>query len=166
MIEPWEYTVRYLDDLPLSVPGVVALSPDGHYNIYINAKLSRDGQREAIGHELEHIENDDFYNDDDIRTIEARADRKHTSLKHIPQLMKARDLIPTYCEQERPRKLVQFDADYEPRRRSNRPLTEAETKPVPQHLTQYQRKVIIQAITEFDRMFFGGNTIENWMVLG
>lgn len=57
-------------DLPHSVKAFVAMDDDGFYNIYINSKLSREEQRRAAAHELNHIALDDFYNNKDIRTVE------------------------------------------------------------------------------------------------
>ena len=74
MIDISSYTIR-LTHLPDSVEGVTAESPDGHYNIYINDKLTAERRADVLRHELKHIENDDFHNNDSIRVIEARADR-------------------------------------------------------------------------------------------
>ena len=43
---------------------------DDGYNIYINSRLSEDQKRKALKHEVDHIENDDFYNDKPIEEIE------------------------------------------------------------------------------------------------
>ena len=58
MICDGDYTVRYID-LPLSVPGVTFLQ-DGHYNVYINSSMSTEQQEDALRHELEHLNTDDF----------------------------------------------------------------------------------------------------------
>lgn len=36
------------------------LDQDGNHNVYINNRLSYDGQIEAFKHELKHIKNGDF----------------------------------------------------------------------------------------------------------
>lgn len=64
-----DYCVRVID-LPYEVRGFVALSPDGFANIYLNARLSRDEQRNTFRHELRHVANNDFYSERDIRSIE------------------------------------------------------------------------------------------------
>lgn len=64
-----DYTVRMIN-LPGDIHGAVRLSDDGFANIYINDQLSPDAKRKAFDHEVKHIENNDFYNDKDIRDIE------------------------------------------------------------------------------------------------
>lgn len=94
-----EYTVRVMD-LPVATPGFVICDETDHMNIYLNSRYSYDAQKEAAGHELTHIINDDFHNSDDIRTVEARAGSVGACpgapmpLSSIPTLKKARDLIP------------------------------------------------------------------------
>ena len=65
-----EVIVRLKEDMPLWVHGVTLLDPDDNYNVYINANLSTTVQCEALHHELEHIQMDDFYNDAPIREVE------------------------------------------------------------------------------------------------
>lgn len=64
-----DYTVRLID-MEVTVPGVCVLDAEGWPNIYINARLSRDGQKNALDHELRHLRDDDHYNSADIREIE------------------------------------------------------------------------------------------------
>lgn len=64
-----DYTVRLID-MEVTVPGVCVLDAEGYANIYINARLSRDGQRDALKHELRHLRDDDHYNNADIRDVE------------------------------------------------------------------------------------------------
>lgn len=66
-----EYRVR-LVDLPPRVGGMVSMDDDGFYNIYLNARLSREMQRAALRHELEHIADDDLYNTRPITEVERR----------------------------------------------------------------------------------------------
>lgn len=80
---PDDCTVR-LVDLPTAVGGSISETPDGHLNIYINARLSHDGRRRALDHELRHADRDDLHSAEPVADIEARAD--------LPQLVKARDL--------------------------------------------------------------------------
>lgn len=58
-------------DLPCTVKAFVAMDEDGFNNIYVNSKLSREEQRKAVMHELNHLARNDFYNDLDIRSVEA-----------------------------------------------------------------------------------------------
>lgn len=60
-------------DFPRNVGGVngmVLLDESGFYNIYLNARASWFQQRKALRHELDHIENDDFFNGKPIDEIE------------------------------------------------------------------------------------------------
>ena len=66
--------VRLLD-LDPSVRGLTVIDDTGFANIYINARLSYDGQREALKHELRHYFREDMTSEADIRTVEAAADR-------------------------------------------------------------------------------------------
>ena len=62
-------TVRIID-LPVTVRGLVSEDETGWPNVYINARLSREMQREALRHELEHIADDDLYNTRPIEVVE------------------------------------------------------------------------------------------------
>lgn len=123
-----EYIIRILD-MPEFARGFVKCDSDGFANIYINAKLNDVGKQIAADHEMTHVINDDFYNDDDIRTIEARADGRSVINKTIPKLMKARDLIP-----KQPPK--------------------AKTNPEP--LNRHQIAILSRCISELDSCFYGG----------
>lgn len=60
-------------DFPRDVGGVngmVLLDESGFYNIYLNARASWFQQRKALRHELNHIENDDFFNGKPIDEVE------------------------------------------------------------------------------------------------
>lgn len=63
------YIVRYID-LPLRVGGISVLSPDGFTNIYINALLPDELQKESIDHELAHIKENHLYSDIPIQKAE------------------------------------------------------------------------------------------------
>ena len=71
---PENCLVRLLD-LDTAVRGLTVIDDTGFANIYINARLSLDGQREALKHELRHYFREDMTSPKDIRTIEAAADR-------------------------------------------------------------------------------------------
>ena len=121
MISRDEFTVRLVDDLPASVGGFVTESPDGHLNIYINARHGWNGQRRSLRHELRHADADDLRSSEPLAVIEARADQKPSPsplpsllpspmgkvarpvagsdevaarLASIPHLILARDLVP------------------------------------------------------------------------
>lgn len=68
-------TVR-LVDLPVTVRGLVAEDETGWPSIYLNARLSREMQMEALRHELDHIAEDDLYNARPIEDVEHRAQKR------------------------------------------------------------------------------------------
>lgn len=121
---PDDCTVRLLD-LPAGVHGFISRSPDGHSNIYINARDTRARQRRALDHELDHYVHDDLNNAEPIRVIEARASRRTVRLSAIPQLMRARDLLP-------------------------KPAVE----PARPAVSPYQARVIRECLSELDRFLF------------
>lgn len=69
-----EYIIRVMD-LPICSKGFVVYDDNDFANVYINARYSHSTQTKAIKHEIDHIIHDDIHNQDDIRTIEARANR-------------------------------------------------------------------------------------------
>ena len=88
---PDDCTVRMTDALPLTVGGFVCESPDGHRNVYLNARLTRARQLRSVGHEFRHVKRDDLHNGRPIREVEAPEQPAH-GLLNIPGLMRARDL--------------------------------------------------------------------------
>jgi len=66
-----EYAVRMVN-FPGDMHGCVRLTSDGSEfpNIYINDQLSPMGKRRAFDHEMDHLENDDFYNNRSIEEVE------------------------------------------------------------------------------------------------
>lgn len=65
-----DYCVREVP-LPYGVNGCVTPNADDDgFSIYINSRLSYDQKLKAFKHEVDHIENDDFYNDKPIEEIE------------------------------------------------------------------------------------------------
>jgi hypothetical protein len=148
MISRDDYTVRLVDDLPASVGGFVTESPDGHLNIYINARHGWKGQRRSFRHELRHADADDLRSTTPLAIIEARADQKPSPspsplpsplgkvarpvagsdevaarLASIPHLILARDLLPS-------------------------------PPPTVPQLTPRQYSIIMTAIADLDRLFF------------
>ena len=93
-----EYTIRERADLPLRVKGFVCLSPDGHYNIYVNARLSAPEKRRALRHEFDHIRRGDLFSQDAVWIVENETppprpkDVRRFLLSTIPGLMMAGDL--------------------------------------------------------------------------
>ncbi len=61
MIDLDDYCIRYIN-LPVTTKGMTVQDGDGFYNIYINANLSAYAQKEAIQHELRHVQRGDFDN--------------------------------------------------------------------------------------------------------
>jgi hypothetical protein len=130
-------------DLPVDCGGMVSLSPDGHFNIYLNARLDRATQRKKFLHELRHILNDDFNNSDDIYTVESRADAHATGSRCLPPLFKARDLL-----QQTPSVAA---ASTPPRSQTN--------PPAPQ-LSPHQTAVLLRAISDLDDWLFRDTTYD------
>ena len=145
MISRDDYTVRLVDDLPASVGGFISESPDGHLNIYINARHGWKGQRRSLRHELRHADADDLRSTEPLAVIEARADGVDPRLKAIPHLLRARDLLP----QSLP-----------PMGKVARPQAVTVEVPAPQPLTPYQARVLAGCITELDRCFFNAPTYD------
>lgn len=126
MIARDEYAIRLLD-LPEGVGGFITESPDGFLNIYINARHPLDRQRRSLRHELRHAEEDDLHSTEPLALIEARADGLPAPLKAIPQLMRARDLLP---------------------------VPEPKPKSVAPRLTPRQTSILMAALSELDRCYF------------
>lgn len=145
---PDDCTVR-LVDLPYRVGGTVALSPDGHYNIYINARSGDARRRASLLHEIDHIENGDFFNGLDIRTVEDRAGSRAVKLASIPALFRARDLLPPPTPRPTP-KLT--------------PKPAGPAKPAPD-LSPYQARVLASALSELDRFVFAADPVRAGMEL-
>ena len=122
---PDDYTVR-LVDLPPAVGGSISETPDGHVDVYINARHSHDGQLRAAEHEFDHWRNDDLHNGLDIHMIEGRDGRP------LPPLMRARDLMPPP------------------------PSSKPKPKPAPQatQLTPRQAAALSRCMSELDRFIF------------
>lgn len=65
-----EYYIRYID-MPSVTKGMTIEDADGFFNIYINASLSAAEQKEAIKHEIRHLERNDFDTEKSLRDAEA-----------------------------------------------------------------------------------------------
>lgn len=65
--------IRHIS-LPSSVLGVTLPDENGDFNVYINSNISDQKQKEAVEHEIKHIELDHFYNDDPVELNELEAE--------------------------------------------------------------------------------------------
>ena len=64
--------VRYIP-LPAGVRAFTIPDSAGDYNVYINDALSSEQQKRSFDHEVCHIENGDFFRDEDAVEIEKKA---------------------------------------------------------------------------------------------
>ena len=60
----------YFDLLPYSVRGMVTTNSDGTFSIYLNKRYPLSTLKKTFWHEVQHIENDDFYNNLPIGIVE------------------------------------------------------------------------------------------------
>ena len=123
-----------LIDLPPGIGGAVMEDENGFSSIYINARHGHYAQLDDLGHEIAHIINDDFHNDDPIDVIEARADGLPAPLRSIPNLVKARDLV----------KVPPEGAILPPHSSTTHHA----------HISTHQAAVLIHAISDIDAWFF------------
>lgn len=61
-------------ELPRSVNAVTVIDNDGNYNVYVNALLPIEEQREAFNHETRHISRNHFYSSKPVVDCENEAD--------------------------------------------------------------------------------------------
>lgn len=66
----------YLIDLPYRVPGLSSVDENGDPTVYLNARLSSVQHRRTYEHELQHLRHDDFFSEEAIEAVEARAQGK------------------------------------------------------------------------------------------
>lgn len=71
LIENCDYFVRIIPFPVYTIGGMVMPNDDGTFSVYLNSRLSRERQKEALEHELDHIRNNDFYNGKPIQEVEA-----------------------------------------------------------------------------------------------
>ena len=138
MTWPDDCTVRLID-MPVSVGGRISECPDGHIDIYINARHSEAGRRRDLEHELDHWRNDDLHNDLDIRAVESR------HVKPLPPLIRAVDLLS---------KSLPLQGKVAPAK----PVTE-EVAAHPPALFPHQLRVLATAVSELDRFMLSDCTI-------
>lgn len=72
-IEGADYFVRLVDFPVCSCGGVVMPNDDGTFTVLINARLSRQQNRESLEHERNHILHDDFWRDAPLHEKELEA---------------------------------------------------------------------------------------------
>lgn len=66
------------EELPYKVGGFIkkTCEPDGdYYTIVLNSRLSYEKQCASYTHEMEHINNDDFYSERSVAEIESKRHR-------------------------------------------------------------------------------------------
>ena len=68
-------------DLPHKVKAAVSTSPDGCYNVYINARLNSEQQQQAADHEMRHIDGDHLFRDSDVSQDEQEAELNPISIQ-------------------------------------------------------------------------------------
>ena len=56
--------------LPTTIRGFTVLDNESNYNVYLNALNNIEINQKALEHEIEHIENNDFFSIEDICRIE------------------------------------------------------------------------------------------------
>ena len=65
-----DFFIRIVQFPVETIGGMVIPNPDGTFSIYLNENWPEPMRRKALAHELEHIQNDDFYNGRPIQEIE------------------------------------------------------------------------------------------------
>ena len=127
MTLPEDCVVRLID-LPDGVGGFIAESPDGFLNIYINARHMPEKRLRSLRHELRHADADDLHSTDPVAVIEARTGA-HSEGAALPG-----DILSTLCRA--------------------RDLIPPPPKPDPQPLSPRQARVLMDALSDLDRVFF------------
>ena len=64
LIEGQDYTLRFTEFPNSATDGAVMSTPEGIACIFINTRVCPKRQQVALQHELEHLANDDLYNDE------------------------------------------------------------------------------------------------------
>ena len=73
MVINGNYVQTIIMTLPPQVEAFVHKNSDGSFTIFVDADLDREHQQRAWLHEIEHIENGDFDNEETIDAVEHRA---------------------------------------------------------------------------------------------
>jgi hypothetical protein len=140
MTWPDDCTVRLID-MPVSVGGRISECPDGHIDIYINARHSEAGRRRDLAHELDHWRHDDLHNGLDIRAVESR------HAKPLPPLIRARDLLPKSLP---------------PMGKVAQPQAVTDEVPHPPALFPHQLRVLATAVSDLDRFLLSDCAIYDY----
>lgn len=61
--------LRYIS-LPPAIKGMAVQDEAGRYNVYLNARLTREACAETLQHEIQHIKNGDFLSLEHVKDIE------------------------------------------------------------------------------------------------
>lgn len=72
----------HLMNFPDKTKETVCPNEDGSFTIFINSRLSYEGQLKAYNHAMKHIKNEDF-NKSDVQTVETVAHRASNDLKPV-----------------------------------------------------------------------------------
>ena len=75
----YNYRIEYADFQTDSVKGVAVQVSNDSYLIVINSALSEEGRKEALAHELYHIEHHHIDKDGSVGQIECEAHKKATA---------------------------------------------------------------------------------------
>ncbi len=62
-------------ELPSRVNAVTVVDENGDFNVYVNARLSYEQQREAYKHECRHIRGQHFHSHKSVETCEQEANQ-------------------------------------------------------------------------------------------
>ena len=153
-----EVTIRVVDDMPIASPGFVIYDETGHCNVYLNGRYNHESNMQTADHELRHILNDDFFNDDDIHTVESRADAHATGFHRLPRLFKASDLLPP--SQSLPQAAEPpVQGKVPPKGAEEVVLHSPILHPAPQ-LSPHQAAVLLRAISDLDDWLFRDTTYD------
>ena len=155
-----EVTIRVVDDMQVASPGFVIYDETGHCNVYLNGRYNHESNMQTADHELRHIMNDDFFNDDDIHTVESRADAHATQRHSLPRLFKASDLLPP--SQSLPQAA---SPQVQGKVAAATPLTDEVVPPSPipnpaPQLSPHQTAVLLRAISDLDDWLFRDTTYD------
>ena len=66
----------YLMDMPTTISGYTVRDRNGDYNVFLNSRLSYERRAIAYKHEVEHIQEGDFYKTESADLIEIHAHKK------------------------------------------------------------------------------------------
>lgn len=60
----------YYDVFPMAIRGLVTPNDDGTFSIYLNRRYPSSVLRKTFRHEVDHVQNDDFYNEIPVDQVE------------------------------------------------------------------------------------------------